>query len=138
MKKTQNNYNSASYTKHSTLFTLCQVYNHVLMTREEMTKQDYVQKYLEDILADAWRKGAHKKGIDVTEEADKARLHLTKWGVVIKVDREYPEEQLDVEYRYGDYPVEGYGREFCAQDKDALDKAGYVAVEPLIEEKVKV
>ncbi len=56
--------------------------------REGMSKQDYVQKYLEDILADAWRKGGHKQGIDVTEEADKARLHLTKWGVVIK-DRHY-------------------------------------------------
>lgn len=50
-----------------------------------MDKQEWIQKYLEDILADAWRKGGHKQGIDVTEEANKARFHLTKWGVVIKV-----------------------------------------------------
>lgn len=50
-----------------------------------MTKQEWVQKYLEDILGDAWCKGVDGKGIDVTEEADKARLHLAKWGVVIDV-----------------------------------------------------
>ncbi len=59
-----------------------------MATREEKTKQEWVQKYLEDILADAWRKGTHSKGIDVTEEADKARLHLSKWGVVIKVENQ--------------------------------------------------
>lgn len=65
------------------------------MTNQEeirggLTKQEWVQRYLEDILGAAWRKGINKEGIDVTEEADKARLHLTKWGVVIKVEGELP------------------------------------------------
>lgn len=54
--------------------------------REGMTKQEWVQRYLEDILNVAWKKGINKEGIDLTEEANKARAHLTKWGVVIKVD----------------------------------------------------
>jgi len=49
-----------------------------------MTKQEWVQKYLEDILDDAWGKGKDGLGIDLTEEANQARLHLTKWGVGIK------------------------------------------------------
>jgi len=56
---------------------------------EGMSKQDYVQKYLEDILVDAWRKGVDGKGIDVAEEADEARLHLTKWGVVIDKGKQW-------------------------------------------------
>jgi len=49
-----------------------------------VTKREWVLKYIEDILVDAWRRGVNDKGIDVTEEADKALLHLTKLGVVIK------------------------------------------------------
>ncbi len=89
-----------------------------------MTKQEWVQKYLEDILADAWRKGAHNKGIDVTEEADKARFHLTKWGVVIKGGK-----QLVNPYEHSWMPVE----------REAYDKAikdnNLMAVESLMEEE---
>ena len=89
-----------------------------------MIKQEWVQKYLEDILDEAWRLGVDGKGIDATEEANKARFHLTKWGVVIKVDREpkYIPELCAVNL------VEGRGFPRCMAD------AGYVEVEPLIEE----
>lgn len=46
-----------------------------------MNKQEEMQKYLEDILADAWRKGTRGRGIDVSEEADRALLHLTKKAI---------------------------------------------------------
>ncbi len=84
-----------------------------------MTKQEYVQRYLEDILGDAWRKGGHKQGIDVTEEADKARLHLTKWGVVIKV--KCPD---CVWGQFGDEPV---GMTPCR----TCNSTGYI-IEPLV------
>ena len=74
-----------------------------------------------------------RKGIEqYTDYPAALWVYLHENGLVIKVDREYPEDQLDVEYRYGEFTIPGYGREFCARDQEALDRAGYEAVEPLI------
>lgn len=114
-----------------------------------MKKQEWVQKYLEDILSDAWRKGGRKEGIDVTEEADKARLHLAKWGVVIRVESNTAdfikcpcddctaEHKLIDEWGYFCDMACGKRSYWIARCRGHEDMAGYVATIPLIEEDGK-
>lgn len=103
--------------------------------REGLTKQEWIQKYLEDILADAWRKGAHKQGIDVTEEAEHARLHLSKWGVVLKVGeiQEIPHAAASPDAFYA--PGIGVTWERDAPVFRLFKEAGYTLSERLIEVK---
>lgn len=92
-------------------------------------KQEEIQRYFEDILSKAWRLGRDGQGIDVTEEANQVRVHLTKWGVVLKVERELPKTYFANRKKM---PwITDYDVEVCAQ-QDML-KAGYAAIEPLIE-----
>ena len=101
------------------------------MSKEEMSKQEWVKRYLEDILSNAWRLGRDGKGIDLTKEANKALLHLTKWGVVVKVRGDLPKYQVSqIKDDFGGAKLVGFNTAITR-----MLKSGYTQTEPLIGEE---
>lgn len=100
-----------------------------------MTKQEEIQRYLEDVLNKAWRLGKEGKGIDLTKEAKASMNQLSLWGVVLKVGEisdDIAETAAQGETRTA-YKV-GISWERNVHMYRIFKEAGYEAVEPLIKE----
>lgn len=96
-----------------------------------MTKQEEIQRYLEDVINKAWRLGKEGKGIDLTGEAKASMNQLSLWGVVLKVERELPHKMPYV-------PNNEWSAGYCCGEEfmqDVMLEAGFTsAIEPLINE----
>jgi len=92
----------------------------------EMTKQEEISKGLAQ-LTELWIQNNYPIGSQTFSDlADQSLAYLHSQGVVIKVDRELPDNAI----YYPPKQLESYNA-----GRQIMISGGYVAVEPLIEEK---
>ena len=101
-----------------------------------MTKQKEIREGMRNILIDfANRKKSLLDAEDLTYLLSNLREYLHSQGVVIKVDRELPDCDVDCNVYATECDKCEYGHAYHRAQRE-LGEAGYVAVEPLIEEEL--
>jgi len=97
-----------------------------------MTKQEEIREYFKNELGNVWADGRDGRGIDLNYLADNIFEFLHSAGCVLKVGGELPQNPYAGETGY-EYEDMGYS----TAEYNILE-AGYVAVEPLIEDTAKL